>query len=158
MLDYTRGRVVGRPPLIELLLPLLPLAALAAQPTDVAATIIAMERAALDRSDRLDPGGFLEISDPDVVYIDPSLERPLVGLDALRKYYESFANSGSPVVGEMLNAKVKVTGDVAVLTFNYRRTDGKGPRWNATEVYHMTRDGWRIIHTHWSYVKPQPPG
>ncbi len=143
--------------MIELLLPLLPLAALAAQPADVAATIIAMERAALDQSDRLDPEGFLKLSDPGVVYIDPSLEQPIVGLDKLREYYKSFGNSGTPASGEMLNPKVQVRGDTAVLTFNYRRKDGKGPRWNATEVYLMTTDGWRIIHTHWSYVKPQPP-
>jgi ketosteroid isomerase-like protein len=57
----------------------------------------------------------------------------------------------------MLNSNVRVMGDTAVLTFNYRRTDGKGPSWNATEVYRQTKDGWRIVHTHWSYIKPQPP-
>ena len=143
--------------MIELLLPLLSLVALAAPPTDVAATIIAMERAALDQSDRLDPDGFLKLSDPDVVYIDPSLEEPIVGRERLRDYYKSFGDSGSPTPGEMRNATVKTAGDTAVLTFNYQRKDGKGPRWNATEVYHRTKDGWRILHTHWSYVKPQPP-
>ncbi|MFB3853868.1 MAG: nuclear transport factor 2 family protein [Vicinamibacterales bacterium] len=138
------------------LLPLPPLGAPAAQPT-AAATIIAMERAALDRSDELDPEGFLEISDPGVVYIDPALERPIVGLENLRKYYESFGGSGTPAAGEMLDSNVQVMGDAAVLTFNYRRKDGKGPRWNATEVYRRTEEGWRIVHTHWSYIKPQPP-
>ncbi len=59
-------------PLLSLL-PLLPLVALAAQPSDVAATIIATERAALDLSDKLDPEGFLKAtgwwgSEP--VYLD----------------------------------------------------------------------------------------
>jgi ketosteroid isomerase-like protein len=139
------------------LLPLLPLVALAGPPSGVAATIIAMERAALDRSDKLDPDGFLELSDPGVVYIDPSLEQPIVGLDNLRKYYNSFGDGGTPAPGEMLNSKVQVMGDTAVLTFNYRRKDGKEPRWNATEVYHKTKQGWRIVHTHWSYINPQPP-
>lgn len=143
--------------MLELLLLLLPLATAAAHPPDVAATIIALERAALDQSDRLDPDGFLKLSDPGVVYIDPSLEQPIVGLENLRKYYKSFAVGGTPTPGEMVNSKVQVLGDTAVLTFNYRRKDGKEPRWNATEVYRMTRDGWRIVHTHWSYIKPQPP-
>lgn len=143
--------------MIELLLPLLPLVAQAPQPPDVAATIIAMERAALDQSDRLDAGGFLAISDPGVVYIDPGLEQPIIGLENLRKYYGSFAVGGTPTPGEMLNSQVQVAGETAVLTFNYRRKDGKEPRWNATEVYHRTRDGWRIVHTHWSYIKPQAP-
>jgi len=143
--------------MIELLLPLLPLMALAAQPSDVAATIIAMERGALDQSDRFDPDGFLKLSDPGVVYIDPALDQPIVGVENLRKYYESFRGAGTPASGEMLNAKVRVMGDTAVLTFNYQRKDGKEPRWNATEVYHRTEDGWRIVHTHWSYIKPQAP-
>lgn len=139
------------------LLPLLPLVAWVEPPSDVAGAIIALERAALDRSDRLDADGFLELSEPGVVYIDPSLEEPIVGLENLRKYYQSFGDGGTPAPGEMLNAKVQVMGDSAVLTFNYRRKDGKGPRWNATEVYHKTKGGWRIVHTHWSYIKPQPP-
>lgn len=143
--------------LLLTLIPLLPLVALAAQPSDVAATILALERAALDQSDKLDPEGFLRISDPGVVYIDPGLERPIVGLENLRKYYKSFGGGGTPAPGEMLNSNVQVMGDTAVLTFNYRRKDGKGPRWNASEVYRKTRDGWRIVHTHWSYIKPQPP-
>jgi ketosteroid isomerase-like protein len=143
--------------MIELLILLLPVVALAAQPSDVAATIIAMERAALDQSDRLDGEGFLALSDPGVVYVDPTLEQPIVGLENLRKYYRSFAGAGTPAPGEMLNARVRVMGDTAVLTFNYRRKDGKEPRWNATEVYHKTKDGWRIVHTHWSYIKPEPP-
>lgn len=139
------------------LLPVLPPVGLTGPPSDVAATIIAMERAALDRSDKLDADGFLELSDPGVVYIDPALEQPIVGLENLRTYYNSFGDGGSSAPGEMLDSNVQVMGDTAVLTFNYRRKDGKGPRWNATEVYHKTTGGWRIVHTHWSYIKPQPP-
>ena len=29
--------------------------------------------------------------------------------------------------------------------------------WNATEVYRRTKNGWRIIHTHWSLVKLGQP-
>ena len=39
--------------------------------TEVARTIIELERAALDRWGRGDPSGFLEISAPEVVYFDP---------------------------------------------------------------------------------------
>lgn len=142
---------------LMLLMPLLLIPVLSGQSRDIPSTIIAMERAALDRSDNLDVYGFLEISDPGVVYIDPSLEKPIVGLDNLREYYKGFQGKGTPAAGEMLNSNVQVMGDTAVLTFNYRRKDGKEPRWNCTEVYHKTKDGWRIVQTHWSYIKPQPP-
>ncbi len=125
----------------------------------IPSTIIAMERGALDRSDRGDPDGFLEISDGDVVYMDPFLERPIHGLAELRVYYHKNPLGDGQARGEMTNSKVQVAGDAAVLTFNYatpsQRTRGQG--WNATEVYHRTKDGWHIIHTHWSYIKPQQP-
>jgi hypothetical protein len=28
-------------------------------------------------------------------------------------------------------------------------------RWNSTEVYSRIEGKWRIIHSHWSYIKPQ---
>ncbi len=124
---------------------------------DVAAVILAMERAALDRSDQGDASGFLEISDPDVVYIDPFLPSPLYGLEALRVYYKQNLY-GEVVTGRILNPKVQVAGGVAALTFNYTvvyRGSGKTTHWNATEVYRRGADGWRIMHTHWSFVRPQ---
>ncbi|MCE5308783.1 MAG: nuclear transport factor 2 family protein [Acidobacteriales bacterium] len=124
--------------------------------SDVASTIIAMERAALNRSDKGDADGFLEISDPGVVYFDPSLEEPIYGLEALRAYYHKGFGS-EQASGEMIHPKVQVMGDVAVLTFNYiskRQPSQRITRWNTTEVYRRTRDGWRIIHTHWSFLKP----
>ena len=127
-------------------------------PSDVASTIAGMERAALDRSDRGDVDGFLAISDDEVSYFDPFLDRPIHGREALRAYYHK-----APLTdvgrGEMSNTKVQVSGDVAVLTFNYTSKTLKSQRvtrWNATEVYRRTPDGWRILHTHWSYVKPRP--
>ncbi len=119
--------------------------------------IIAMERAALDRSDRGDARGFLEISDPEVVYIDPTLDKPIHGLAELTEYYSQFTGDGEDRRGEMLNAKVTVAGEAAVLTFNYRISGGPAYGWNSTEVYRHTGDGWRITHTHWSYVRPEKP-
>lgn len=138
---------------------LAPLRAMFGQAKDVPSTLLAMERAALDRSDHLDAGGFLDISDPGVVYIDPFLERPIVGLENLRSFYAKVMSpSGEATPGEMSNSRVQAMGDAAVLTFNYRRKDGVGPSWNATEVYRKGKEGWRIVHTHWSIAtKPVAP-
>jgi hypothetical protein len=40
---------------------------------------------------------------------------------------------------------------------SYRTDDGVEraiSRWNSTEVYRQTALGWRICHSHWSYVCP----
>lgn len=86
---------------------------------DTAATIIATERAALDRWGKGDPSGYLEISAPEVVYFDPFLERRLDGLDALTEYYETIRGKIRIDRDEIINPKVQVYGNAAVLTFNY---------------------------------------
>jgi ketosteroid isomerase-like protein len=121
-----------------------------------------MERAALDRSDKGDAEGFLEISHPDVVYFDPFLEKPIHGLEELSAYYRRGFGAEEPLAGEIVHPKIQVSGDTAVLTFNYvvkGRQSGRVIRWNATEVYRQTGDDWRIIHTHWSFLQPKlaPP-
>ncbi|MCU0291102.1 MAG: DUF4440 domain-containing protein [Thermoanaerobaculaceae bacterium] len=122
---------------------------------DEGSTIIAMEKRALERWGKGDPSGFLEISDPDVVYFDPGLEHRLDGLEALTRYYEGVRGQVSIDRFELIDPKVQVGSDLAVLTFNYVSWSGQAEsRWNCTEVYRR-RDGmWRIIQTHWSRTLP----
>ena len=119
---------------------------------DIAKEIIALERAALDRSDKNDVSRFLELSDPGVSYFDPFLEKAIHGREELAAYYKRVIVGENSASGEMSNAKVQVFGDFAVLTFNYRNTTDKdsAARWNTTEVYRRTKNGWRIVHTHWA--------
>ena len=121
---------------------------------DPSETIIAIERAALDRWGQGDPSGFLEISAPDVVYFDPSLERRIDGREALTRYYEAIQGKVSISRYELINPRVQPVGD-AVLTFNYVSYGGTEDtyRWNCTEVYRRSGDRWEIIQTHWSYIK-----
>jgi ketosteroid isomerase-like protein len=62
---------------------------------------------------------------------------------------------------DMLDPVVQHTGDLAVFTFNLinYRTDAGAERavskWNSSEVYRKTPSGWRIAHSHWSFVKPE---
>lgn len=122
--------------------------------------VIALERAALDRWGQGDPSAYLALFEPDVTYFDPTLARRVDGVDAMRALF-------APVTGkirvdryDMLDPVVQQAGDVAVLTFNlvsYRTDDGMEraiSRWNSTEVYRQTARGWRIWHSHWSYVRP----
>ncbi len=120
---------------------------------DIAATVIGMEEAALDRWGRGDPDGFLEICAPEIVYFDPYVERRIDGLDSLADYYVDTRGVVKFDRFELINPTVQVQGDVAVLTFNYVSYRGEGEsRWNCTEVYARRADQWRIIQTHWSYT------
>jgi ketosteroid isomerase-like protein len=121
---------------------------------DVAATIISLERAALDRWGKGDPSGYLEITAQDVVYFDPFLEYRLDGLEALSRYYEALWGKIKIDRYEFINPKVQVCGDGAVLTFNLVSHIGKTQtRWNCTEVFQCRGDHWLIIQTHWSITQ-----
>lgn len=123
---------------------------------DDAVTILKMERDALDRWGKGDPDGFLEICDSDVVYFDPFAERRLDGLKALHALYDSIRGKVQIDSYDLLNPKVELCGDVALLTFNFvSRGIGGEWRWNTTEVYRRRRGAWRIIHTHWSFTQPK---
>ena len=117
-------------------------------------TIIALERAALERWGNGDPSGFLEISASDVVYFDPYQEKRIDGLDALTQYYKTIWGQVNFERFELLNPCLQLGGELAVLTFNYvSYTGDKQSRWNCTEVYRQAGDSWQIIQTHWSYTR-----
>jgi ketosteroid isomerase-like protein len=126
---------------------------------NVAEHVLELERAALDRWGRGDPNGFLEISVPDVSYFDPFTERRLDGLDALRALYEQIRGKVHIDRSEIIEPRVQVVEDVAILTFRFESHGTEGSlHWNTTEVYRRTDAGWRIIHTHWAFRQPKLAG
>ena len=78
-----------------------------------------MERAALDRWGKGDPGGYIEMLAPELTYFDPFTKERIDGLNAFKQYL-------APVTGkihidryDMINPRVEQVGDVATLTFNF---------------------------------------
>ena len=127
---------------------------------EVSLEIINMERAALDRWGRGDPDGFLEISAAEVTYFDPFLPEAIHGLKALRQYYAQLRGKIFVESDEMIDPKVQLGGETAILSYRYasRGRSGDEMRWNATEVYRRGEEGWRIAHTHWSFTQPDVAG
>jgi hypothetical protein len=121
----------------------------------ITARILALERTALDRWGKGDPGGYLEITAPVVSYFDPFQESRLDGLPALTVLYESIRGKVQIERDEIIAPRVQIIGDAAILTFRYVSQGSEGAmRWNCTEVYQRFEAGWRIIHSHWSFTKP----
>jgi ketosteroid isomerase-like protein len=125
-------------------------------PADDAAQILALEGAALDRWAKGDPDGFLEASHPDVVYFDPVLEKRLDGLEELRALYGQFRGKIQVDEYRIIDPQVRVSDNMAVLTFNFvSHTGAAEHRWNTTEVFQREGGRWRIVHTHWSFTQPR---
>lgn len=127
---------------------------------DVSTEVIALERAALDRWGKGDPSGYVELFDEDVTYFDPFQERRLGGSETTA-LMRSVTGQIRVDRYDMQEPKVHCIGDVALLSFNlvsYRTDEGQEraiSSWNATEVYRRTPPGWRIFHSHWSFVRPE---
>ena len=97
----------------------------------------------------------IHLIDTDVIYFDPSLETKIEGLEQLRTYYKGMQLPPADHF-DMIRPIVQVTQNIAVLTFNLDcYLSDKVIKWNCTEVYRRNPDNqWKIIQTHWSYVKP----
>lgn len=126
--------------------------------------ILSLEKAAMERWRSGDPWGFVELSAEDVLYVDPGLTKPILNLDEYKAYMEPVRGQVHYQISEFLNPRIVLAGDAAVLSYNYRSTATdpdssiKGQNhWNATEVYFRRGGEWKIVHTHWSYVKHRQP-
>ena len=120
-------------------------------------TVLALERAALDRWGKGDPDGYLEISAPEVTYFDPFVKQRVDGIDSLRAWYEPIRGKIRIDSDEIIDPRVQVIGDAAILTIQYVSKGSEGAkRWNCTEVYRRLGGEWKIVHTHWSFA--QDPG
>ena len=127
----------------------------AADPNETAAReVLALERTTLDGWQQGNPDPLLAISDPEITYFHVVTDKRLDGLPALKALFEPYR--GKPLFDsyEMADPKVQSSGDTAVLTYTLVRHVGAATsRWNATQVYQRKKDGWRIIHSHWSAAR-----
>jgi ketosteroid isomerase-like protein len=119
--------------------------------------VIAMERAALDRWGKGDPGGYLEIMSPEMTYFDPTQDKRVDGAEALRAILEPLTGQIRVDRYDMIDPRVQQIGDAALLTFNLISYRSEVPisSWNASEIYALSGGRWRIVHSHWSYIKPE---
>ncbi|MDR2205122.1 MAG: nuclear transport factor 2 family protein [Flavobacteriaceae bacterium] len=124
--------------------------------TDISKTIIALEKAALEKWNQGNPSGYLDIYAKDITYFDPFHEKRIDGFEKMQAYYETLRGTIHVDKYEMIAPVVQITGKIAVLTYNLKSYSGTVIyHWNCTEVYRQQSDKqWKIIHNHWSLVKP----
>ena len=127
-------------------------------------TILSLEKAAMERWRNGDPWGFVEISAEDINYVDPGLTKPILGLDEYKAYMKQIEGQVHYQRSEFIDPKVVMVGEAAVLSYNYR-SSVLSPQgavisqtpWNSTEVYFRREGQWRIVHTHWSFLRHKLP-
>ena len=90
--------------------------------------IVTMETTALDRWGSGDPGGLLEISAPDISYFDPFRQKRLDGLDHLTALLEPIRGMIKIGASEIVNRRVQLAADTAILTFQFVSERSEGQR------------------------------
>jgi len=119
--------------------------------------ILAKERQALDRWSAGDPLGFAVNFANDATYFDDiAAHTRLDGLEEIKKHLGSLEGKIPMHNYEIVDPKVQVFGEVAILTLRYHgSTDDEQilPQWKATSVYNFINDDWQVVHAHWSLVK-----
>jgi uncharacterized protein (TIGR02246 family) len=127
----------------------------------IAETVLSLERAALERWNKGDVDGCLEVYAEDVTYFDPVTATRLDGRAAAEEYFRAlFEGKLNIARSEIPNPQVIVGGDMAVLTYDLRNyvkgEDGgekAGTPWNSTQVYRRIDGRWRVVHVHWSFTR-----
>lgn len=122
--------------------------------------VMALESAAMERWRKGDPWGFTEICASEVTYFDTGTPQRLNGLEALKAEYAQREGKISYDVMDFVDPRVQVCGELAVLAYRFLSTwlnpDGSVSHrtpWNCTEVFVRSDDQWKLVHTHWSYIK-----
>ena len=119
--------------------------------------LLAKERAAMDGWRNGDPDNLLSTLDPGITYFHAVTSKRLEGIAAVKALCEQYR--GRPLFDgyEITEPMVQITGEVAVLTYQFSTRNGSATSyWNTTQVYKRTKEGWRVLHTHWSKVEPAP--
>lgn len=135
--------------------------ALAADNDKVAAAVMAMAHAqwAAEIANKPVSEQIVTLADD---YTEFSVGAPIRidGKSLNARLYEAAATDGSvSVSAEMVNPRVQVYGDAAILTYNFvgmvRDKDGKVTPNNAlsTRVYANTGGKWQLVHGHFSVIK-----
>lgn len=136
--------------------------AVAGEDPKVAAEVIAITRAqwAADVQGKSVAEQTANLAD-DYTEFNPAFPVRIDGKAMNTAIYEAQNRSGDKtLLGEMVNPKVQVYGDVAILTYNYVGvTQGKDGKTTdslakSTRVYAKTGGQWKLVHANFAPVVP----
>lgn len=125
-------------------------------PQEIEKIILTKERQALDQWSAGNPEGFaVNFADSATYFDDITAQTRLDGIEEIKAYLSSLQGQIPAHTYEIVDPKVQILGNAAVLTFQYHASvgDQKGPLWKATSVYQYINNDWQVVHAHWSLVK-----
>jgi len=121
---------------------------------------INLETAAMKRWRKGDPTGFFAICAEDVRYFDPFVKHRIDGLECLKKEILGRTFRTRFDVMEFIDPRVVIYGQKAAVLFYRFFSTTLHPNgsvrlripWNCSVIYRRSREGWKVVHTHRSYI------
>lgn len=121
--------------------------------------ILSHERDALNNWSNGNPAGYFQHAADDITYFDDiGAQGRKEGIESVSPYGETLKEMIPPHKYEMENTKVQVYGDAAILSYHYQPYSNEGEpltKWRASVIYSNLNDEWKMVHAHWTMVKPQ---
>lgn len=118
--------------------------------------IIGLERAALDKWFRGDTSGYRALwSQRSFTYFDSVAEHRVDDHETICQFLDSIEGKLFADKYDFRCPRVQFGGDMAVLTYQlFANTSLLDMRYNCIEVYQKEPDGWHVIHSTWSFIRP----
>jgi len=118
--------------------------------------IISLERAALDKWFRGDTSGYRELwSRKSFTYFDGVAEHRIDDHETICKFLDSIEGKLFADKYDFRFPRVQFGGNMAVLTYQlFAKTSLLDMRYNCIEIYQKESDGWHVIHSTWSFIRP----
>lgn len=124
----------------------------------LAAEIISLEKAALDKWFDGNSSGYVELwSKKSFSYFDGVWDRRVDSHAEIEKFVKSVVDGKLYADSyDFRNPRVQFGGDVAVLTYQlYADTTLINMKYNCIEVFQKEDNGeWHVIHSTWSFIRP----
>jgi len=124
---------------------------------DLENKIIKLEKGALDKWFKGDTSGYLNIwSQKSFSYFDGAVEKRVDTYDDVKKLV--LANVEGKLFADKYDfcyPRVQAVEDMAVLTYQlHAKTTLIDMHYNCIEVYQKESNGWHVIHSTWSFIRP----
>lgn len=113
------------------------------------------ETASLNRWIRGDVWGFINLFSEDGTYFDQGTKQRVDGKKAIENYLSPFNGKIYSFKYEILNKKIIVEENIAILTYNLKNINEKNEvthNWCSTEIYKFEDNDWKLQHSHWSII------
>ncbi|MFH4966885.1 nuclear transport factor 2 family protein [Gaetbulibacter sp. M240] len=116
-----------------------------------------LEKKALDSWAMGDPLGYAENFAENATYFDDiGAQNRVNGNAALTAYFKSLEGKIPTHNYELVDPKVQVFDNVAILTLRYNAStmdNQPGPPWKSTSIYKLINGEWKVVHANWSLIK-----